>query len=200
MRSPTQGWGAGRRGQGRRCQPGDPSWCLLVHILGKIPLRGPCPPLQPLLPLPRPLGLACPTCRTRWCLPLSVSAHGDGAVPPGRCLLRNPQTRLPNPWCGAVPRDGVCALPHSPMWRAGWGQREGDVSFGSPRWHPGPLGMEASGGAGTPLGIWGWVWAAGPGAPAPPRAAPAPWPLLFPPERGRGAATSCSPRSISSAL
>lgn len=45
---------AGHRGQRRRCQPGDPSWCLLVDILGKIPLRGPCPPLLPLLPCPTP--------------------------------------------------------------------------------------------------------------------------------------------------
>lgn len=95
-RAGARGRGAQRWAQRAAAQvptqprPGDPSWCLLVHILGKIPLRGPCPPL---LPLPRPLGLACPARRTRWCLPLSVSARGDGAVPPGRCLLQSPQAQ-----------------------------------------------------------------------------------------------------------
>lgn len=152
-RAGARGRGAQRWAQRAAAQvptqprPGDPSWCLLVHILGKIPLRGPCPPL---LPLPRPLGLACPACRTRWCLPLSVSARGDGAVPPGRCLLRSPQAQqcLKDP--PGTPGHGevMCSDWESPdmgenrcwgCWAEGnrWGWAQSTGAHSSPRAAPG---------------------------------------------------------------
>lgn len=101
---------------------------------------------------------------------------------------------LPTPWCGAEPRDGVCALPHSPMRRAGRGQREGDVSFGDPggtegprapwdggeRWCRDPLGN-----LGVGVGCWPWCPCSSPSSPSP-AAGFAPTSALFFPRKGAG--------------